>query len=264
VGEESSADLRTPEGAATLESVTGFVRAAISGASADDVCAWVDRGTADPCERFWTLDPLDGTKGYLRGDQYVAALALIENGQVRLGVLGCPNLGVGCRPDVGGPGTLVLAVRGEGAAYAPMEGDGPWTPMRVSACDDVRQARLMRSFEAGHTNTGQIGQLAECLGVEAEPVRMDSQAKYAVMAVGGGELLFRLLSPKQPDYREKIWDQAAGSIVIEEAGGQVTDLAGKPLDFSKGRRLERNRGVVASNGLLHDAALEALARIGAA
>ena len=62
-------------------------------------------------------------------------------------------------------------------------------------------------------------------------------------------------------YREKIWDQAAGSLIIEEAGGKVSDLDGKPLDFSAGRTLANNRGVLATNGLLHDSALAALRKI---
>jgi 3'(2'), 5'-bisphosphate nucleotidase len=90
---------------------------------------------------------------------------------------------------------------------------------------------------------------------------MDSQAKYAVLAAGAGDLLLRLLSPKQPNYREKIWDQAAGSLVVEEAGGRISDLDGHPLDFTTGRSLSHNRGVVASNGYLHEVALHALQRI---
>jgi 3'(2'), 5'-bisphosphate nucleotidase len=96
------------------------------------------------------------------------------------------------------------------------------------------------------------------LSITAPPVEMDSQAKYAVLASGVGEILLRLLSPSRPDYREKIWDQAAGSIVIEEAGGRITDLEGKDLDFSLGRTLASNRGVLATNGLLHDKLLNAL------
>jgi 3'-phosphoadenosine 5'-phosphosulfate (PAPS) 3'-phosphatase len=92
---------------------------------------------------------------------------------------------------------------------------------------------------------------------------MDSQAKYAVLAAGGGDLLLRLLSSSQPNYREKIWDQAAGSLVLEEAGGQITDLDGKPLDFTTGRSLRDNRGILASNRALHAAALRALQQIGA-
>ncbi len=92
---------------------------------------------------------------------------------------------------------------------------------------------------------------------------MDSQAKYAVLAAGKGEILLRLLSPSKPDYKEKIWDQAAGSLVLEEAGGQITDLDGKPLNFTTGRSLTQNRGILASNHILHDAALQALKQIGA-
>ena len=119
----------------------------------------------------------------------------------------------------------------------------------------------MRSFEAGHTNVSQIDELADWLGVQVEPVRMDSQAKYAVLAAGGGEVIIRLLSPDRPDYREKIWDQAAGSIILEEAGGRLTDLSGSPLDFTQGRTLKNNRGILATNGLLHEKVLQGLRTI---
>jgi 3'(2'), 5'-bisphosphate nucleotidase len=64
--------------------------------------------------------------------------------------------------------------------------------------------------------------------------------------------------PATKTFRDKIWDQAAGSLIIEEAGGRVTDLNGVPLDFSAGRLLTGNEGVVASNGLLHDAVLDTI------
>ncbi len=96
---------------------------------------------------------------------------------------------------------------------------------------------FLRSFESGHTNVTQLDMIGEVMGVAAEPVRMDSQAKYGVLAAGGGDIIFRLISAKMPDYKEKIWDQAAGSIVCEEAGGKITDLDGNPLDFSQGRTL---------------------------
>ena len=92
---------------------------------------------------------------------------------------------------------------------------------------------------------------------------MDSQAKYAVLAAGEGDVLLRLLSASRPDYREKIWDQAAGSIVIKEAGGRITDLDGSALDFTHGRTLAKNRGILATNGHLHDAVLAGLRAIGA-
>jgi len=262
VGEEDAAELRTPEHAGALDQVTQFVGTAFPECNSEQVCDWIDRGGAEPTSRFWTLDPIDGTKGFLRGEHYAIALALVVEGRVELGVLGCPHLTDGWKNEIGGPGSVILAARGQGTWTASV-GGGPWTKLTVSQRTDPSEARLLRSFEAGHTNTGQIGQLVETLGSQADPVLMDSQAKYAVLASGAGDLLLRLLSTKQPDYREKIWDQAAGSLVVEEAGGRVTDLAGRSLDFSHGRTLATNRGVLASNGHLHEAALAALKSIGA-
>jgi 3'(2'), 5'-bisphosphate nucleotidase len=222
------------------------------------VCEWIDQGGAEPGPRFWTLDPIDGTKGFLRGDQYAVALALIENGRVVLGVLGCPNLVEGGTADLKGPGSLVVATAGQGTWVAPIDGPGGFARLKVSDVADPGSARLLRSFEASHTNVEQMGDVADVFGAKAQPVLMDSQAKYAVLASGHGDALFRFLSPKQPDYREKIWDQAAGALIVEEAGGRVTDLAGRPLDFSKGRTLAENQGVVATNSRLHAAALAAI------
>ena len=261
IGEEDSAVLQTPEERATLERITHFVGQYIPAATPQAVCRWIDRGSASSGDRYWTLDPIDGTKGFLRGDQYAVALALVVDGVVQVGVLGCPNLTVPGHPA--GTGSLVAAARGEGTWAILLDGEATFTQLVVSPQNDPAQARLLRSFESGHTNVSQIDIFAEKLGVRAEPVRMDSQAKYAVLAAGEGELYLRLLSPSRPDYREKVWDQAAGAIVIEEAGGKVTDLDGRPLDFTQGRTLARNRGICASNGVLHEAALQALRAIGA-
>lgn len=262
VAEETSTALREPDGQKTLAQVEEYVGKVVPEVTLDSVCDWIDFGGAETGEQFWVLDPIDGTKGFLRGDQYAVALALVKDGLPQVGVLGCPNLREASRPDVQGPGSIVLAVRGQGTWWTSMaEEENQWKQLRVSSRSDPAQARLMRSFEAGHTNVDKIDALADWLGVKVDPVRMDSQAKYAVLAAGGGEVIIRLLSPDRPDYREKIWDQAAGAIILEEAGGRITDLTGKPLDFSQGRTLENNRGVLATNGLLHQAVIEGLVAI---
>lgn len=263
IGEEDSSVLQTPAERETLKLITFFLAQYASKASQEAVCRWIDRGSAQSADRFWTLDPIDGTKGFLRGDQYAVALALVIDGDVKVGVLGCPNLTDGYKPEIGGPGSLLAASRGEGTWVTTIDDNGGFQQVEVSRLTTPTEARLLRSFESGHTNVNQIDIFADRLGVKAEPVRMDSQAKYAVLAAGHGELYLRLLSPNRPDYREKIWDQAAGSIVIEEAGGKVTDLDGKSLDFTQGRTLAKNRGVCGSNGVIHDAALQALKEIGA-
>jgi 3'(2'), 5'-bisphosphate nucleotidase len=270
VAEEDSRLLLNDISSDRLNAVVEAVRAVIPEATAEQVRRWIDRG-GSPAGRFWALDPLDGTKGFLRDGQYAVALALLEEGQVVLGAIACPKLSLAA-PRTGGSGqvrgsregegTVALAVRGGGAFAAPM-GVEVLTRLRVSPVDDAGRARLLRSFEADHTDVAKLDEIAGLLGVQAPPVRMDSQAKSVLLAAGEGELIVRLLSPRHPDYAEKIWDQAAGALLVEEAGGRVTDLTGARLDFSAGRTLDRNLGVVASNGVLHDAALEAIHRAGA-
>lgn len=264
VGEEASAVLRSPEERNALDKITEFMQRVIPGVNADEVCDLIDRGVDEPGEKYWTLDPIDGTKGFLRGAQYATALAYVENGVVQLGALGCPNITPDLRENIGGEGSLLIAQRDKGSWISTLSGEireENFSRLAVSDRSKPPRARLMRSFESGHTNTSLIDDFQRELGGEADPVRMDSQVKYALLASGEGEIYLRLLSPSRMDYREKIWDQAAGSIIVEEAGGTVTDLDGKVLDFSRGRTLKGNRGVCASNGLLHEKALEALKKV---
>ena len=262
VAEEDSAPLHRPESQAVLDNVVRWVNQLAPGVGPQEVCEWVDRGGQSPQDRFWTLDPIDGTKGFLRGKHYAVALALVEDGEVQIGVMGCPHWSAPQAWQENGPGGLVMAVRGQGAWWRPLEGDEPFERLRVSECRRADQARILRSYEAAHTSSDKISRLAQLLGSQADPIRMDSQAKYAVLASGRGDLLLRFLRPDQPNYRERIWDQAAGSLVTREAGGRITDLDGRELDFQAGRTLARNRGILASNGRLHTACLEALRLIG--
>lgn len=254
VGEEDAAELRSDENAPLRAAVTEHVRAVVGDGDENAVLEWINRGGAPAAgEAYWTLDPIDGTKGFLRNEQYAIALALIENGEVTLGVLGCPSL-----PTANGIGTLLIAVRGKGASQIPLDGQGldNAQPVRVSDVTDPTQARFCESVESAHSDQSASAQIASRLGIAHEPVRMDSQAKYAAVARGEAQIYLRL--PTRADYRENIWDHAAGAIVVAEAGGRVTDIHGRPLDFSKGARLEANAGVVASNGPLHEAVIEAV------
>lgn len=262
VGEEDSCSLRQPEERDRRGKVEKYVRRVFPEASGEDVLDWIDHGAAEAADRFWTLDPIDGTKGFLRGQQYAVALALIESGEVVLGALGMPNLNMHLEEEPGGSGSMIIAVRGEGA-WLVDPADGSRTRLEASGRVQPDKVRVLRSYESGHTNVSQIDVFVERMGITHPPVRMDSQAKFAVLAGGKGELLLRLLSPARPGYVEKIWDQAAGSIVVEEAGGRVTDLNGKKLDFSMGRELAANTGVLVSNGVLHEASLAVLAELGA-
>lgn len=204
---------------------------------------------------FWTLDPIDGTKGYLRGGQYAIALALIKNGRPVFGILGCPRYTL---DDSGRTGVVFYGGESLSAAMVTAPGAKPRN-IHVSESLQTCDAKLCESVESGHTSHDRSAQLIEKLGISKEVVRMDSQAKYAAVAHGAAGIYMRL--PVKKGYREKIWDHAAGVAVIQAAGGKVTDLNGKALDFGQGETLKNNRGVLATNGALHHPALAVLKTI---
>jgi 3'(2'), 5'-bisphosphate nucleotidase len=257
VAEEDSAELRKPGYSTILEQVTGYVRDLIPHASPEKVCSWIDYGSHFTQDRYWALDPIDGTKGFLRGDQYAIALALIENGSVKLGLMACPNLYVDKDRPLGKRGCLFLALRGMGSLQMDLEGKQKQT-LSVSKVENPRDALFTESVEPDHADHLFHQRLAQRLNILRPSLRMDSQAKYGIVARGEATLYLRVPSPSEPGYKENVWDHAAGSIIAEEAGGRVTDTLGNPLDFSSGIRMERNDGILATNGILHDVVLKAL------
>ena len=154
-------------------------------------------------------------------------------------------------------GGIAIAVRGHGAWWS-AAGEDTCHRLAVSTRRDVSIARVVQSFEGRHGDPERFARVLRSLGNVQSPLLMDSQAKQVTVAAGASDLLMRF--PPNAEFHDAVWDQAAGSLLIEEAGGRVTDLAGEPLDFTAGRRLLRNTGMVASNGLLHRAALEAVQR----
>lgn len=260
VAEESSEPLREPGGAEDLAKIAEYIRPFFPKTTPEKICEWIDRGQGAPGDSFWTLDPIDGTKGFLRGGQYAIALALIRNGKIEMAALGCPNLKT---PEALGarPGLLVLAVRGKGCWGATCEDDKHWVRLQVSPCKKITQARILDSMDPEHKNSEKNEKIRKTLGILSPPIPLDSQAKHVVLASGGAEIFFRTLSKRDSGYREKIWDVAPGAFVLEEAGGRVTDLDGKPIDYGAGQTLDRNAGFLATNGFLHDAVLDALRRV---
>ncbi len=260
MAEEDAAFLRTSQGAALRASLCHHVRAVVPGVTDDAVLSAIDRGTwaGGPAGRYWALDPIDGTTGFLRGDQYAVALALIEDGEVVLGVLGCPNLPADPGHPGGRKGCLFSAVKGHGATMQWID-DPTERRITVTEITDSAAASFCESVEDSHSSHRHAARIAAVLGMAAPPLRIDSQCKYAVLARGDVSVYLRL--PTQADYEEKNWDHAAGWIIVKEAGGEVSDIRGQPLDFSLGRTLRRNRGVVATNGRLHPQIIAAIGRV---
>ncbi|KAL9329020.1 hypothetical protein ACSQ67_004023 [Phaseolus vulgaris] len=269
VAEEDSGDLRKESGQETLKRITELVNDTLASEGSntfpslttDEVLAAIDNGKSEggSVGKHWVLDPIDGTKGFVRGDQYAIALGLLHEGKVVLGVLACPNLplasiGSNQQHSSNEVGCLFFAKVGDGT-YMQALGGSTQTRVHVWDIDNPEQASLFESFEAAHSSHDLSGSIAEKLGVKAPPVRIDSQAKYGALSRGDGAIYLRF---PHKGYREKIWDHAAGSIVVTEAGGIVTDAAGNPLDFSKGKFLDVDTGIIVTNQKLMPSLLRAV------
>ncbi|XP_059653466.1 SAL1 phosphatase-like isoform X1 [Cornus florida] len=310
VAEEDSGDLRKEGAQETLERITKLVNETIandgtyniSPLSAEDVLAAIDSGKSEGGShgRHWVLDPIDGTKGFVRGDQYAIALALLDEGKVVLGVLACPNLPLssigshGQQSSEDKVGCLFSAEVGAGTYMQSLNGSSP-IKVHVSTKDNPEEASFFESFEAAHSLHDLSSSIAKVqyswslfslglfflsmciyrkthnassyvasslffipkqkLGVKAPPVRIDSQAKYGALSRGDGSIYLRF---PHKGYREKIWDHAAGSIVVTEAGGVVLDAAGNPLNFSQGKYLDLETGIIVTNQKLMPSLLKAV------
>jgi histidinol-phosphatase len=185
-------------------------------------------GSQGEQSRRWIVDPIDGTKNFVRGIPFWATLlALEEDGEVTLGVVHSPATG-----------ELLWARRGQGA-WA----DG--APLRVSSVDDLGDAmlvhsslNLLRLLEEGRCWDGFI-RLVE---------RTDRQRGfgdyfgYTFVLRGQAELML--------EADVKPWDIAPFKVLVEEAGGRFSDFAGRPTIYSG--------SALASNGRLHDEALALL------
>ncbi|KAN0081291.1 hypothetical protein V8E55_008915 [Tylopilus felleus] len=273
VGEEDAAELRQETGGALKDRVVALANEALTadlgmGESAEwglgpgqertpeELLDAIDRGSdqGGRIGRRWTLDPIDGTKGFLRGGQYAVCLALIVDGQVVLGVLGCPNLPMKSDAPDGPKGCIFVAVKGQGAEQTTLSGDHA-VSLRIPPVGPGA-FNFLESVEAAHADLGFNNRISELLNITRAPSRMDSQAKYGCLARGDGGVYLRM--PTGTGYQEKIWDHASGSLLVEECGGIITDSRGKPLDFGLGRSLGENYGVIAAGKDVHAQVLAAV------
>jgi 3'(2'), 5'-bisphosphate nucleotidase len=243
--------------------VQQFVTDAVGGyVFEEQVCAWLDFGKQKPdAERLWIVDPIDGTKGFLRRQHYCVAISLMIGGEPVLGVLASPGFYSDEENPPADPGALIYAQQGAGAYIEPLSG-GPRSPLQVSNAVDPVQATLLTSYESKHTDMSFFDGVAKALGRGPDsPKRgLDSQDKYGMVAAGMGDAYLRIVP--EPDFREKLWDHAAGYVIVTEGGGRMTDIHGQPINWTTGTRMVNNRGVLVSNRFLHDALLEAIAQTG--
>ncbi|MFZ4467032.1 MAG: inositol monophosphatase family protein, partial [Phycisphaerales bacterium] len=210
MAEESLDEVDRLGGDALVERVVRALQDAGLALSRDEVrdtlAAGIDAGGADG--ECWALDPLDGTKGYLRGGQFAIAVGLLRDGVPVAGAVAAPRLAV--RSTDAGAGVVFLAAAGQGAWQEELlaASGGARTPVRARPWSRGDAIRLGGSVERAHSASDALEAAASALG-PVVPVRVDSQAKYALVARGDADAYVRR-SPS-PDYRECAWDHVAGA-----------------------------------------------------
>ena len=265
VGEEQAAVLRDPTNAALRDAVVAAVRPVWPDAQADAVLDAIDGagGTADPHGGYWTVDPIDGTRGFVRGGQYAVCLAWIADGRPQLAVMGCPNLprGLDTTMDViDREGTLFMAEAGAALQWGRAVPGAVLHEAEPVISSPPSSIIVTRSFEGTYSRLEDVARVLARLGTPIELRPADSQAKYGMVARGQAHAYLRI--PLHHSRAEQVWDHAPGWLIATAAGVRVTDLAGEPFDFTCGDRLERNYGVVCAPPVVHAALIEAIAALG--
>ncbi|XP_022977979.1 putative PAP-specific phosphatase, mitochondrial isoform X2 [Cucurbita maxima] len=291
VAEEDSTFLRANNLAHSVLTVVTEKSSSQNELTQDDVLEAIDRGAnvgfafGSKPATYWVLDPIDGTRGFLRGNDvlYVVGLALVVEGEIVLGVMGCPNWHVDLSEESnsedlerGGvwsrSGAIMIAQVGHGSwtrrlsdMQSPSKMFHNWTRCFVDECRLVHEARfcipdsqtweslppstsLQATTNADHVGNGQILLLQTCCG---------SLCKYFMVASGRASVF---ILRKKSQTIIKTWDHAVGMICVHEAGGKVTDWKGSDIDLAAdqaGRRiLSPSGGVLVTNGHLHDLIIE--------
>ncbi|KAK3001944.1 hypothetical protein RJ639_021286 [Escallonia herrerae] len=285
VAEEDSAFLRSNNLAnSVLNVVSDKARFRDIPLTQDHVLEAIDRGGKDAfvfgCEpaTYWILDPIDGTRGFLKGSEalYVVGLALVVAGEIVLGVMGCPNwVEEGSSQSTtefleydNTSGTIMVAHVGCGTwrkrlldiLNSSASRPNDWTRCLVNACHLVHEARFCISDSQTWESLPLSCLFDSTTSVETAgnnqvfllPICCGSLCKYLMVASGRASIF---ILRARAERVIKVWDHAVGVICVHEAGGEVTDWEGSQLDIavdqSERRVIFPSGGILVTNSSLH-------------
>ncbi|GMP74907.1 hypothetical protein CsSME_00032169 [Camellia sinensis var. sinensis] len=261
VAEEDSASLRSNNLVTsvvnTVTDKTSFREKQLTEA---DVLEAIDRGGKDAFSfgpmpaTYWILDPIDGTRGFVRGGDalYVVGLALVVEGEIVLGVMGCPNW----QEDNSSKSTKEAlesahTLSESGIIMVSHIGCGTWTK-QLSDGQTWDSLPLSTSFDATTDAESINDKLVLLL-----PACCGSLCKYLMVACGRASVF---ILRKRAQTIVQAWDHAVGMICVHEAGGKVTDWRGSQLDLAADqvdrRFIYPSGGVLVANSSLHSKLLE--------
>jgi len=242
-----------------------------------DACGTTETGGPDSGKegRVWVFDPIDGTKTFMKGEQYAINVALLVGGRQILSVVGCPKLAL----DAVGPikddtldpkgdegGCILFAVKGYGAYVQPLsdsmlDPNAPPVVRRLPrhadgvALDGLKSVTCWDKIDSGVDEVHKAA--TEALGASFPGTDLLGWVpRWVSLAMGYGNMSVWVY--KKRERHGKIWDHAGAMLLFEEVGGMITDVDGREIDLSAGRKLVRNFGFVAAPRSLHHVVLKTL------
>ena len=203
------------------------IRAIISRAFPDHGFLGEEYGTTDsPSGYYWIIDPIDGTKNFMRHiPLFGTLLALIKEDQLQLGISSCPALH-----------EKMHAVKG-GAAFLNNN------EVTVSSAKRLQDAYISFGGLNAFSAIGKMPHVEKIIKASSRTRAIGDAYAYHLVASGKFEAVI--------EAKISFWDIAAATAIIESAGGRVTDIEGKPVG-------KETTTIVASNGAVHDEILNLL------
>jgi len=192
-------------------------------------------------KRQWTVDPIDGTKGFQKGLAYAIGMGFMIQGEPTVCAIGVPNYKNTSL-------TIFSAEKNHGAKVS--YGDQNFAKISVSNKNDFKKFRICHSL---HYNKPWVLDFARSIGI-SNVIPLDSMAKLCMVADGSSELYIKPLNMQ----RSFTWDFLPGELLIKEAGGKITDIRGNPIQYVNDKCKITAPGLIASNGIMHEELLNAL------
>jgi 3'(2'), 5'-bisphosphate nucleotidase len=186
-------------------------------------------------DRQWTVDPVDGTKGFQKDLAYAIGIGFMVRAEPSVCAIGVPNYK---KTHL----TIFSAQKNHGAKVS--YGDKSFTKIRVSDIKELESSRMCYSL---HYNKQWVLNFAKSLGI-TNFIPMDSMAKLCMVADGSAEIYVKPMSM----HRSFAWDFLPGDLLIKEAGGVVTDIKGNSPRYKGEKCLVTAPGLIASNGSNHE------------
>jgi 3'(2'), 5'-bisphosphate nucleotidase len=181
-------------------------------------------------DRVWFIDPIDGTAGFIKKDgDFAVQIGLAERGQPIVGVVLLPFHEL-----------LYYAVKGGGTFVE--SADGNKKHLHVSTRTDFHEMRLAVSRNHRSHITSEI---KKDFGVAGEVQRGSVGLKIGLIAEQVCDLYIH------PSARTKFWDTCGPQVILEEAGGKLTDVFGYPIHYDIAD-VQNHNGIFASNGVVHE------------